>query len=340
MSNPQLTQNVCLTQKMELPTGLTGQRTFLSAVLNLLSLSLPTAYLLSSYWFVDTQKVPKPLCGKGLAAQCFDVPVPVYGGRTNTASQEVVQCSWETGDERFSFRTFWSGMWLSCEETVEKPGERCRSFIELTPPTEREILWLSEGAQFVYIGLELISFLLLLVDLLFTGNPGCGLKLSAFAAISSFLSGLLGIVAHMLYSQVFQATANLGPGDWRPHAWNYGWAFYTAWVSFTCYMASAVTTFTTYTKLVLEFKCKHRKSFKGNLSCLPHHHQCFLQQLSCAAHPGGPLTSYHQYHHPPTCSVSEGVDFFAELHNNEFPQGTSQGLKEELAGSRVEEEWW
>ncbi|KAF6339429.1 germ cell associated 1 [Rhinolophus ferrumequinum] len=298
--------------KMELPTGLTGQRTFLSAVLNLLSLSLPTAYLLSSYWFVDTQKVPKPLCGKGLAAQCFDVPVPVYGGRTNTASQEVVQCSWETGDERFSFRTFWSGMWLSCEETVEKPaqlqtqalqqfraiqtsgtvatnGERCRSFIELTPPTER---------------------------------------------------GLLGIVAHMLYSQVFQATANLGPGDWRPHAWNYGWAFYTAWVSFTCYMASAVTTFTTYTKLVLEFKCKHRKSFKGNLSCLPHHHQCFLQQLSCAAHPGGPLTSYHQYHHPPTCSVSEGVDFFAELHNNEFPQGTSQGLKEELAGSRVEEEWW
>lgn len=61
----------------------------------------------------------------------------------------------------------------------------------------------------------------------------------------------------------------------------------TAWVSFTCYMASAVTTFTTYTKLVLEFKCKHRKSFKGNLSCLPHHHQCFLQQLSCAAHPGG-----------------------------------------------------
>ncbi|KAF6339427.1 germ cell associated 1 [Rhinolophus ferrumequinum] len=381
MSNPQLTQNVCLTQKMELPTGLTGQRTFLSAVLNLLSLSLPTAYLLSSYWFVDTQKVPKPLCGKGLAAQCFDVPVPVYGGRTNTASQEVVQCSWETGDERFSFRTFWSGMWLSCEETVEKPGERCRSFIELTPPTERgekgllefatlqgprhptlrfggkrltekaflphpplglvaKILWLSEGAQFVYIGLELISFLLLLVDLLFTGNPGCGLKLSAFAAISSFLSGLLGIVAHMLYSQVFQATANLGPGDWRPHAWNYGWAFYTAWVSFTCYMASAVTTFTTYTKLVLEFKCKHRKSFKGNLSCLPHHHQCFLQQLSCAAHPGGPLTSYHQYHHPPTCSVSEGVDFFAELHNNEFPQGTSQGLKEELAGSRVEEEWW
>lgn len=107
---------------MELPTGLAGQRTFLSAVLNLLSLSLSTASLLSNYWFVGTQKVPKPLCGKGLAAQCCDVPVPVDGGRTNTSSQEVVQYSWEAGDERFSFRTFWSGMWLSCEETVEEPG--------------------------------------------------------------------------------------------------------------------------------------------------------------------------------------------------------------------------
>ncbi|KAM8780008.1 germ cell-specific gene 1 protein isoform 3-T3 [Rhynchonycteris naso] len=309
MSNPsQLTQNVCVTQKMELPKGFSGQRTFLSAVLNLLSLSLSTASLLSNYWFVGTQKVPKPLCGKGLATKCFDMPVPMDGGSTNASSQEVVQYSWETGDDRFSFRTFWSGMWLSCEEAVEEPGERCRSFIELTPPTER--------------------------DLLLTGNPGCGLKLSAFAALSSVLSGLLGMVAHMMYSQVFQATANLGPEDWRPDAWNYGWAFYTAWVSFTCCMASAVTTFNTYTKLVLEFKCKRNKSFKGNLGCLPHHHQCFLQQLAGAAQPGGPWTSHHQ----PIRSVSEGVDFYAQLHNKGFPQGTSQGVKEELAGSSVEEQ--
>ncbi|XP_066217237.1 germ cell-specific gene 1 protein isoform X2 [Saccopteryx leptura] len=320
--------------KMELPKGFSGQRTFLSAVLNLLSLSLSTASLLSNYWFVGTQKVPKPLCGKGLAAQCFDMPVPLDGDGSNASSQEVVQYSWATGDDRFSLRTVWSGMWLSCEETVEEPGEKCRSFIELTPPTEREILWLSLGAQFAYIGLELTSFLLLLTDLLLTGNPGCGLKLSAFAALSSVLSGLLGMVAHMMYSQVFQATANLGPEDWRPDAWNYGWAFYTAWVSFTCCMASAVTTFNTYTKLVLEFKCKRNKSFKGNLGCLPHHHQCFLQQLAGAAQPGGPWTGHHQ----PIRSVSEGVDFYAQLHNKGFPQDTSQGLKEELAGSSVEEE--
>nr|XP_014689700.2 germ cell-specific gene 1 protein isoform X2 [Equus asinus] len=339
MSNPsKLTQNVCLTQKMELPKGFSGQRTFLSAILNMLSLSLSTTSLLSNYWFVGIQKVPKPLCGKGLAARCLDLPLPLDGGNTNASSQEVVQYSWEAGDDRFSFRTFRSGMWLSCEEIVEEPGERCRSFNELTPPTEREILWLSLGAQFTYIGLEFISFLLLLTDLLFTRNPGCGLKLSAFAAISSVLSGLLGMVAHMMYSQVFQATANLGPEDWRPHSWNYGWAFYMAWLSFTCCMASAVTTFNTYTRLVLEFKCKHSKSFQGNLSALPHHHQCCLQQLSSAAHPGGPLTGYHQYHNQPIRSVSEGVDFYSELHNKGFRQGTSQELKEEVPGSSVEEE--
>lgn len=111
----------------------------------------------------------------------------------------------------------------------------------------------------------------------------------------------------------------------------------TAWVSFTCCMASAVTTFNTYTKLVLEFKCKHSKSFKGNPTCLPHHHQCFLQQL-CAAHTGGPLTSYHQYPNQPIRSVSEGVDFYSELRNKGLQQGPSQALKEEEAGSVVEEE--
>ncbi|XP_042637412.1 germ cell-specific gene 1 protein [Orycteropus afer afer] len=363
---------------MEFPKVLPNQRTFLSAVLNMLSLSLSTASLLSNYWFVGTQKVSKPLCGKDLATKCFDMPVSLAGDNTNTSTQEVVQYSWETGDDRFSFRTFHSGMWLSCEEIMEEPGERCRSFNELTPPTERgekgllefamlqgpcyptvqfggkqlmekaflphlpfglvaKILWLSLGAQITYIGLQFTSFLLLLMDLLFTGNPGCGLKLSAFAAISSVLSGLLGMVGHMMYSQVFQATADLGPEDWRPHAWNYGWAFYTAWVSFTCCMASAVITFNMYTRMVLEFKCRHSKTFKENLTCLPHHHQCFLQQLSLAAHPRGPLTSCHQYQNQPIRSVSEGVDFYSELQNKGFQQAPSQQLKE-VVGSSVEEE--
>ncbi|XP_023081977.1 germ cell-specific gene 1 protein isoform X7 [Piliocolobus tephrosceles] len=333
----QLTQNVCLTQEMELAKAFSGQRTLLSAVLSMLSLSFSTISLLSNYWFVGTQKVPKPLCEKGLAAKCFDMPVSLDGDTTNTSTQEVVRYNWETGDDRFSFRSFRSGMWLSCEETVEEPGERCRSFIELTPPTEREILWLSLGTQITYIGLQFISFLLLLTDLLLTANPACGLKLSAFAAVSSVLSGLLGMVAHMMYSQVFQATANLGPEDWRPHVWNYGWAFYMAWLSFTCCMASAVTTFNTYTRMVLEFKCKHSKSFKEPPNCLPHHHRCFPRQLSSAAPTAGPLTGYHQYHNQPIHSVSEGVEFYSELRNKGFQRGASQELKEAVRSS-VEEE--
>ncbi|KAM9072162.1 LOW QUALITY PROTEIN: germ cell-specific gene 1 protein [Megaptera novaeangliae] len=379
MSNSsQLTQNVSLTQKMELPKAVSDQWTCLSAFLNMLSLSLSTAPLLSNYWSVGIQKVPQPLCGKGLPAKCVDVPVPLHGSSADASSQQVAQYSWETGDDRFTFRAFRSGVWLSCEEIVGDPGERCRSFLELTPPTERgekgllefatlqgpchptlrfggkrlmekafvphlplglgaKILCLSLGVQFVYLGLELISFLLLLMDLLFTGNPGCGLKLSTFTAIFSVLSGLLGMAGRVMYSQVFQATANLGPEDWRPHARNRGWAFYTAWVSFTCCMASAVTTFNTYTRLVLEFKCKHSKSFRGApSSCLRHHHLCFLQELACTAHQGL-LTSYPQYHHQPVRSVSGGVDFYSELHK-EFQHGTSWEPQEEAAGSSAEEE--
>lgn len=111
----------CLLQ-MELAKAFSGQRTLLSAVLSMLSLSFSTISLLSNYWFVGTQKVPKPLCEKGLAAKCFDMPVSLDGDTTNTSTQEVVQYNWETGDDRFSFRSFRSGIWLSCEETVEEPG--------------------------------------------------------------------------------------------------------------------------------------------------------------------------------------------------------------------------
>lgn len=107
---------------MGLPKSFSSQRTCLSAILSMLSLSLSTASLLSNYWFVGTQKVPKPLCGKGLPAKCFDVPVPLDGGSSNASSQEVVHYSWETGDDRFTFHAFRSGMWLSCAEIMEEPG--------------------------------------------------------------------------------------------------------------------------------------------------------------------------------------------------------------------------
>ncbi|XP_006866103.1 PREDICTED: germ cell-specific gene 1 protein [Chrysochloris asiatica] len=324
---------------MEFPKVFPSQRTFLSSIFSMLSLSHSTTSLHSSYWFVDTPKVPKPLCRKDLATKCFGMPMSLVGNNTNTSTQEMVQYCWETRDDQLSFHPFQSGMWLSCEETMENPGEKYRSFFELTPPAKRETLWLSLGAQITNIGLQFTSFCLLLMDSLFTGNPGCDLKLSAFA-ISSVLSSLLGMVGHVIYSPIFQATANLGPEDWKPHDWNYGWAFYTAWVSFTCCTASAVTTFsTTYTRTVLvEFKRRHRTSFKENPSRLPHHHQCFLQQLPSAAHLRGPSTGCHHYQNQSIRSISEGVDFYSELQNKGVQHGTGQERKEEVsAGSSIEE---
>lgn len=110
----------------------------------------------------------------------------------------------------------------------------------------------------------------------------------------------------------------------------------TAWVSFTCCMASAVTTFNAYTRMMLEFQCRHRKSFKPSPSCLIGHHRCFLPQLTCAAHPGEPLTTCLQYPNHPIRSVSEGIDLYSALQDKEFQQGASQELKEVAGSSSVE----
>uniref|UniRef100_A0A8D0GKF3 Germ cell associated 1 n=1 Tax=Sphenodon punctatus TaxID=8508 RepID=A0A8D0GKF3_SPHPU len=319
---------------MELLKILHWRRAVLAVVLNLLALSLSTTALLVSYWCVGTQKVPKPLCGKDQSTKCIGVHVSADGGGGNSSSgQDVVHYSWETGDDRFAFRYFHTGMWLSCEENIEGLGkhEKCRSFIELSPPAERGILWLSLGSEMIYISLLFISFILLVMEILYTGNPVCGLKLNAFAAVSSVLSGLLGMVAHMMYTQVFQATVNLGPEDWRPHSWDYGWAFYMAWASFTCCMASAVTTLNTYTKTVLEFKRNHQKGYDGNFKEQPQHHQCFMQQQQHLHREQ--MTSYYPHRDKPLHSVSEGVDFYSELQQKVLQREPELELDEVLGQS-------
>lgn len=107
---------------MELLKGLPLRRTFLAVILNLLALTLSTTALLGSYWCTGTQKVPKPLCGKTKASQCVGVPMPSDADASNVSSEDIVHYSWETGDDRFAFRYFHTGMWLSCEESMEGPG--------------------------------------------------------------------------------------------------------------------------------------------------------------------------------------------------------------------------
>ncbi|XP_057343062.1 germ cell-specific gene 1-like protein isoform X4 [Manis pentadactyla] len=194
-------------------------RALLAVALNLLALLFATTSFLTTHWCQGTQRVPKPGCGQGGRANCPNsganatangtaAPAAAAAAGNDPPGGELY--SWETGDDRFLFRNFHTGIWYSCEEELSGLGEKCRSFIDLAPASEK---------------------------------------------------GLLGMVAHMMYTQVFQVTVSLGPEDWRPHSWDYGWSFCLAWGSFTCCMAASVTTLNSYTKTVIEFRHK-RKVFE------------------------------------------------------------------------------
>ncbi|KAM9583585.1 germ cell-specific gene 1-like protein isoform 4-T4 [Trichechus inunguis] len=194
-------------------------RALLAVALNLLALLFATTAFLTTHWCQGTQRVPKPGCGQGGRANCPNsganatangTAAPAAAAASGSGPSGGALYSWETGDDRFLFRNFHTGIWYSCEEELGGLGEKCRSFIDLAPASEK---------------------------------------------------GLLGMVAHMMYTQVFQVTVSLGPEDWRPHSWDYGWSFCLAWGSFTCCMAASVTTLNSYTKTVIEFRHK-RKVFE------------------------------------------------------------------------------
>ncbi|XP_064886806.1 germ cell-specific gene 1-like protein isoform X2 [Columba livia] len=117
---------------------------------------------------------------------------------------------------------------FSKTQCVKAQGEKCRSFIDLAPASEKGVLWLSVVSEVLYIMLLVVGFSLMCLELFHSSSVIDGLKLNAFAAVFTVLSGLLGMVAHMMYTQVFQVTVSLGPEDWRPHSWDYGWSFWAS----------------------------------------------------------------------------------------------------------------
>ncbi|XP_023372515.1 germ cell-specific gene 1-like protein isoform X1 [Otolemur garnettii] len=246
-------------------------RALLAVALNLLALLFATTAFLTTHWCQGTQRVPKPGCGQGGRANCPNSGANATANGTAAPAAAAAAAgngppggalySWETGDDRFLFRNFHTGIWYSCEEELGGLGEKCRSFIDLAPASEKGVLWLSVVSEVLYILLLVVGFSLMCLELFHSSNVIDGLKLNAFAAVFTVLSGLLGMVAHMMYTQVFQVTVSLGPEDWRPHSWDYGWSFCLAWGSFTCCMAASVTTLNSYTKTVIEFRHK-RKVFE------------------------------------------------------------------------------
>ncbi|KAJ8389433.1 hypothetical protein AAFF_G00119710 [Aldrovandia affinis] len=250
-------------------------RSLLSLSLTSLALALSVLAFCTSYWCEGTHKVVKPLClspvrmkncdssnSQPLAAASNRTTLPKsreeLAGIQQRKQANAVQYIWETGEDKYMLRYFHTGFWLSCER--HNDGEKCRSFIELTPGETQGVLWLSVVSEFMYISLLAMGFLLMWVEVLCAcaHKEMHALKINAFAAICTVLSGMMGMVAHMMYTTVFQMTVSVGPKDWRPQTWDYGWSFAMAWISFSCCMAAAVFTLNSYTKTIIEMKHRQR----------------------------------------------------------------------------------
>ncbi|XP_028282355.1 germ cell-specific gene 1-like protein [Parambassis ranga] len=264
-------------------------RSLLSLSLTSLALTLSVSAFCTSYWCEGTHKVVKPLCLSPVKmkncgqnnSQPYTTEAPTTDPKnppTNvtlspTQKEELasikrkqmanaVHYIWETGEDKYMLRYFHTGFWLSCERhnEGEDQEEKCRSFIELTPGETQGVLWLSVISEFMYIGLLAMGFLLMCVEVLClcAKREMNALKINAFAAMCTVLSGMMGMVAHMMYTTVFQMTVSIGPKDWRPQTWDYGWSFAMAWLSFSCCMAAAVATLNSYTKTIIEMKHRAR----------------------------------------------------------------------------------
>ncbi|XP_028928715.1 germ cell-specific gene 1-like protein [Ornithorhynchus anatinus] len=235
----------------------------LALALTALALALASLAFSTNYWCRGTHKVVKPPCLSAIRhGRCLPSPGPsanLTGGGTPpdaTLDPHAVQYIWETGEDKFSFQPFHAGFWYSCEEHLGE--EICRSFMDLPPESERGVLWLSVASEALSIALLAIGFLLLCLEAGGLGDQLLGLKVNAFASVVTVLSGLLGMVAHMMFMTVFQVSVHLGPKDWRPQSWYYGWSFGLAWLSFSLCMAASVLTLNAYTKTLLEFRFRRR----------------------------------------------------------------------------------
>uniref|UniRef100_A0A8C2VGA2 GSG1 like 2 n=1 Tax=Chinchilla lanigera TaxID=34839 RepID=A0A8C2VGA2_CHILA len=184
-----------------------------------LALVFSLAAVSSSHWCEGTQRTPKPLCQNA------------RGGRNCT------HLSWP-GDNKYIQRRFNAWLWQSCEESFNGTGElthRCGD--------DGCVLWLSIGAEVLDIFPMLTSAILLGSRVSCHSSGFNWLKVDASVAILMVCpcAGLLGIVAHIMYTTIFQITVNLGTEDWKPQTWDYGWSYCLAWASFSLCTAVSVT---------------------------------------------------------------------------------------------------
>ncbi|XP_060503267.1 germ cell-specific gene 1-like protein 2 [Panthera onca] len=267
-----------------------------------LALAFSLAALGSSHWCEGTRRVAKPLCQDhpgGLG--CIHLNRGHGGGRRDDESQ-AVQYIWETGDDRFIQSRFHVGLWQSCEENLGSAGEKCRSFQSIIPAEEHGLLWLSIGAEILNILLVLTSAVLLGSGVSSQSAGFRWLKVDASVAILTVLAGLLGMVAHMMYTTIFQIAVNLGPEDWKPQTWDYGWSYCLAWGSFALCMAVSVMAVNRYTAARLEFieKQRVRKGSKHSQHKFPEPKSSeSVREMEAAPSPAGHALVSASEHLPP-----------------------------------------
>ncbi|XP_032768467.1 germ cell-specific gene 1-like protein 2 [Rattus rattus] len=262
-----------------------------------LALAFSLTAMGSSHWCEGIRRMTKPLCQDLLGgSDCIHFSRASSSTGRRLDDSKAVQYIWETGDDKFIQRRFHAGLWQSCEESFNSTGERCRCFLEIVPTEGQGVLWLSIGAEVLDIFLILTGVLLLG----FSVSSGCSrLNVDASVAILMVLAGLLGMVAHMMYTTSFQITVNLGPEDWRPQTWDYGWSYCLAWGSFALCMAVSVATMSRYTTAQVEMP----RAQKG--SPYPQHNtpqpgaSQKVWQTGAAPHPGGQVFVNVPGHRPP-----------------------------------------
>uniref|UniRef100_A0A8C8ZJE0 GSG1 like 2 n=1 Tax=Prolemur simus TaxID=1328070 RepID=A0A8C8ZJE0_PROSS len=257
----------------------------------------------SSHWCEGTRRVLKPLCqNQPGELHCIHFNRGSSGGgRRDNESQEV-QYIWETGEDKFAQLRFHVGLWQSCEESSSGAGEKCRSFHSVIPAEEQGVLWLTIGAEVLDILLVLTSAILLGSGVSGNSSGFDWLEVDAAVAILMVLAGLLGMVAHMMYTTIFQITVNLGPEDWKPQTWDYGWSYCLAWGSFALCMAVLVTATSRYTaaRLALTEKRRVQKdSWRSRHNFLEPEASEIVWETRAAPSPAGHALSNVSGHLPP-----------------------------------------
>ncbi|CAL8271233.1 unnamed protein product [Lota lota] len=238
-----------------------GWRSSLALTLNLVAFSFAVSAVTTSYWCEGTRKVVKPFCtGPPLEAKQWFC---IRFNSSNLNDSRLVQYIWETGEEKFLMRRFHAGIFFSCEQAADMNGFDCRDFSEIAPAHERGVLWLCIVAESFYLALLFAGGALMILEQFPCFSVMNKLKLNAFAAMCTALSGLCGMVAHMMFTTIFQLAVAMGPEDWRPKSWDYSWSYALAWSSFGTCMGSAVTALNRYTKTIVEFKYKRRSIEKS-----------------------------------------------------------------------------